>query len=224
MSAKALEFTILTAARTGETVHATWAEMDLEARVWVVPANRMKSRRPHRVPLTEPALAVLEAVKPPGGYRPTSWVFPSLWRRGKPLSTAAMERMLQDLGYGERATVHGFRSTFRDWAGDCTNFAKETIEAALAHVVGDETERAYRRGDALLKRRKLMEAWAGFWRGRRGTMWQRSVGRASADPRSSNARASRRCDRPPRSEALPIRPSSGRRAVWYGPGTRLQPS
>lgn len=162
MGARALEFTVLTAARTSETVYATWAEVDLKERVWTVPKERMKGRLEHRVPLTDAALAVLEAVKPPNGYRPGSWVFPSMFRRGKPLSTAAMERVLQDMDYGERATVHGFRSTFRDWAGDCTNFAKETIEAALAHVSGDETERAYRRGDALLKRRKLMEAWAGY--------------------------------------------------------------
>lgn len=168
MSAKALEFTILTVARTSETVFATWAEMDLAEKVWTVPASRMKAGRLHRVPLTAPALAVLEAVKPPNGYRPTSWVFPSLWKRGRPLSTAAMDRMLGDMGYAGKATVHGFRSSFRDWAGDATNFERATIEAALAHLTGDETERAYRRGDALLKRRKLMEAWAGYLALKRG--------------------------------------------------------
>jgi integrase len=161
MSARALEFTVLTAARTSETIRATWAEMDLAEKVWTVPAERMKGRRVHRVPLSDAALAVLEAVKPPDGHAPTSWVFPSLWRAGKPLSTAAMERALQDLGY-DHVTVHGFRSSFRDWAGDATNFARETVEAALAHMSGDAVERAYRRGDALLKRRKLMEAWAAF--------------------------------------------------------------
>ncbi|MFN3582963.1 tyrosine-type recombinase/integrase [Phenylobacterium sp.] len=168
MAAKALEFTVLTAARTSETIFAVWSEMDLDAKVWTVPKERMKKRREHRVPLSPAALAVLEAATPPEGGKPGAWVFPSLWRPGKPLSTAAMERVLDDLGLQGRATVHGMRSTFRDWAGDCTNFDKETIEAALAHLVGDETERAYRRGDALLKRRKLMEAWAGFLAERAG--------------------------------------------------------
>lgn len=168
MSARALEFTVLTAARTSETIHATWAEMDLAAKVWTVPAKRMKSGRLHRVPLSDAALAVLEAVKPPNGYRPTSWVFPSLFKRGRPLSTAAMDRMLGDMGFAGKATVHGMRSSFKDWAEDATNFPNGVIEAALAHLVGDETERAYRRGDALLKRRKLMEAWAGFLAAKRG--------------------------------------------------------
>lgn len=162
MSAKALEFTILTAARTSETILATWAEVDLDAKLWTVPAARMKAGRIHRVPLTEAAIAVLEAVKPPNGHRPSSWVFPSLWRRGRPLSTNAMDRMVEEMGYSDRATVHGFRSTFRDWAGDATGFPREVIEAALAHVSGDAVERAYRRSDALDRRRKLMDAWAGF--------------------------------------------------------------
>lgn len=162
MSARALEFTILTAARTSETIYAVWSELDLEAKVWTVPKERMKGRRVHRVPLTDAALKVLETVKPPNGHKPGDWVFPSMFRRGKPLSTAAMERMLQDMGFGEKATVHGFRSAFRDWAGDQTDHMRDTIEAALAHAVGDETERAYRRGDALEKRRALMEDWAAF--------------------------------------------------------------
>lgn len=162
MSARALIFTILTCARTSETIKATWAEVDLAGKVWTVPAARMKAKRPHRVPLTAAALAVLEAVKHPDGVRPSDWVFPSQYRAGRPLSTAAMERALEDMGLKGVATVHGFRSSFRDWAGDATNFATDTIEAALAHLVGDETERAYRRGDALLKRRKLMDAWSGY--------------------------------------------------------------
>lgn len=161
MSARALEFTVLTAARTSETIKATWAEIDLEGKVWTVPAERMKMRREHRVPLSEPALAVLEAVKPPDGYVPGSWVFPSLWRAGKPLSTAAMERALQDLGY-DHVTVHGMRACFKTWAHEATNFQREIIEAALAHAVGDQVERAYQRGDALLKRRRVMDAWASY--------------------------------------------------------------
>jgi integrase len=160
MAAYALRFTILTVGRTSEVVFARWHEVGGD--VWTCPPERMKMNREHRVPLPAAALEVLERVKPPDGYKPDSWIFPSLFRKGKPLSTAAMERVLEDMGLKGVATVHGFRSTFRDWAGDCTNFDTATIEAALAHLVGDETERAYRRGDALLKRRKLMEAWAGY--------------------------------------------------------------
>lgn len=160
MAAHALRFTILTVARTSETILAKWSEIDGD--VWTVPADRMKMKREHRVPLSAAALAVLEAVKHPDGVKPSDWIFPSMFRKGKPLSTAAMDRVMDDLGQQGKATVHGFRSSFRDWAGDSTNFDRSTIEAALAHLVGDETERAYRRGDALLKRRKLMEAWAGY--------------------------------------------------------------
>lgn len=162
MAAYALTFTILTAARTSETLRATWAEIDLSGKVWTVPKERMKAGREHRVPLPQAALDVLEKARHPDGVKPTDWIFPSLFRAGKPLSTAAMERVLDDMKVRGRATVHGFRSSFKDWASDTTNFANETVEAALAHVVGDATEQAYRRGDALLKRRKLMEAWAGY--------------------------------------------------------------
>jgi integrase len=168
MAAHALAFTILTAARTSETIYATWAEVDLKERLWTVPGERMKGGREHRVPLTEAAVAALERARHPDGVKPGDWVFPSLFRKGRPLSTAAMERAMHDMGLRGKATVHGFRSAFRDWAGDCTNFERGTIEAALAHAVGDDTERAYRRGDALLKRRKLMEAWAGFLARRAG--------------------------------------------------------
>lgn len=162
MSAYALAFTILTASRTSEALRATWAEIDLAAKLWTVPKERMKAGREHRVPLPQAAVEVLDKVRHPDGVKPSDWIFPSMFRPGKPLSTAAMERVLEDMGLKGAATVHGFRSTFRDWAGDSTNFANETIEAALAHVLGDATEQAYRRGDALLKRRKLMEAWAGY--------------------------------------------------------------
>jgi integrase len=162
MAAYALVFTVLTAARTSETLRATWAEIDEAAGLWTVPKERTKGGREHRVPLPQAALDVLAKAKHPDGVRPEDWVFPSLFRKGKPLSTAAMERVLEDMSLKGKATVHGFRSTFRDWAGDCTTFDRGTIEAALAHAIGDETERAYRRGDALIKRRKLMEAWAGY--------------------------------------------------------------
>jgi integrase len=153
----ALEFCILNASRTGEVLGAKWSEIDREAKLWTVPAERMKAGRAHRVPLTTQALEILaEAEK----IRTSEYVFPGQ-RRDRPLSSMAMEEMLRRMKI-ENATVHGFRSSFRDWAGECTSFPREIAEAALAHTVGDETERAYRRGDALEKRRKLMEAWAGF--------------------------------------------------------------
>lgn len=156
MAARALEFTILTAARSGETLGATWAEIDLERRVWTVPALRMKAGREHRLPLSD---AALELLRPLNELRDGDLVFPGQ-RRGRPLSVMAMEMVLRRMEVP--VTVHGFRSSFRDWVGEETEFPREIAEAALAHVVGDATERAYRRGDALERRRKLMDAWAGF--------------------------------------------------------------
>lgn len=178
----ALEFTILTAVRNGECRGATWSEFDLEANVWTIPAERMKGeagkKRLHRVPLTPAAVAVLDKVRPDGGGAPKAFVFPTPISGGK-LSENALQGVVNDMGLKGTATVHGFRSTFRDWAGESTNFQRETIEAALAHRLGDETERAYRRGDALLKRRKLMEAWASFL-GKQVGSNVRQLGRKSA--------------------------------------------
>jgi integrase len=157
VSALALEFTILTAGRTGEVLGAVWQEMDLDEKVWTVPASRMKAGREHRVPLTARVLNILETVKK---VRTGEHVFPGQ-RRGKPLRGMALVTVLRRLGFRD-ATVHGFRSAFRDWAGNETSFAREIAEAALAHTVGDMTERAYRRGDALEKRRELMTAWGSF--------------------------------------------------------------
>jgi integrase len=157
MAALALELTILTAARSGEVFGARLSEIDREARVWTVPGERMKSGREHRVPLTDRALEILDEAAARGSG---DLIFEGQ-RSGRPLSSMAMEMLLRRMKV-EGVTVHGFRSSFRDWAGECTAFPREVAEAALAHVVGDETERAYRRGDALAKRRKLMEAWAGF--------------------------------------------------------------
>ena len=156
ISARALEFVILTAARSGETLGARWDEIDLDQRLWTVPAERMKAGRPHRVPLSTAAMQVLE---PLAELRDGDLVFPGQ-RQGRPLSVMAMEMILRRMEVA--VTVHGFRSSFRDWAGEETDFAREIAEAALAHVVGDATERAYRRGDALERRRKLMEAWAAY--------------------------------------------------------------
>jgi integrase len=154
MGAKALRFLILQVKRTSEVVFARWPEIDLEAKLWVIPPERMKGGREHREPLTKEAVEILREL-----YlsRTDEWVFPG-FMKDRPISTATMTKALRLAG-GEDFTVHGFRSSFRDWAGEETSFPREIAEAALAHVVGDETERAYRRGDALAKRRKLMEAW-----------------------------------------------------------------
>ncbi len=158
MAARALEFTILTAARTSETLKAYWEEIDLSAQVWTIPASRMKAAKEHRVPLSGPALAILRAVR--AGSSATGPVFPG--RRGKPLSNMAMDMVLRRMDVG--VTVHGFRSSFRDWAGEMTDTPREVAEAALAHTVGNSAELAYRRGDALAKRRVLMEAWGSYCR------------------------------------------------------------
>lgn len=156
-SARALEFTILTAARTTEAINARWDEFDLEAGLWVVPGERMKAGREHRVPLSNRALVILKALPKIKG---SPYLFPGRSGR-KPLSNMAMLQLLRDMK-GNSLTVHGFRSSFRDWAGEATNFARETAEAALGHVLGDKVEAAYRRGDALEKRKKLMEAWSAY--------------------------------------------------------------
>ena len=152
----ALEFAILTAARTGEIIGARWAEIDLEAKVWTVPASRMKNGREHRVPLSVEALAVLTKVSQ---GEPEEFVFAG--RKKRPLSNMAFLMLLRRMGH-DKLTGHGFRSTFRDWAAERTNFQAEIAEAALGHVVGNKVEAAYRRGDFFEKRRRLMEAWAQF--------------------------------------------------------------
>jgi integrase len=152
----ALEFAILTAARTGEIIGARWAEIDLQAKVWTVPASRMKNGREHRVPLSVEALAVLTKVSQ---GEPEEFVFAG--RKKRPLSNMAFLMLLRRMGH-DKLTGHGFRSTFRDWAAERTNFQAEIAEAALGHMVGNKVEAAYRRGDFFEKRRRLMEAWAQF--------------------------------------------------------------
>jgi integrase len=156
-AALALRFLISTAARSGEVLGARWAEIDLDAKVWTVPASRMKGAREHRVPLSSRALAILEKL---AEAKTGDFVFAGE-RRGKPISGMAMSMLLRRMKI-EGATVHGFRSGFRDWAGNETGFPREVCEAALAHATGGAVERAYRRSDALEKRRVLMEAWAAF--------------------------------------------------------------
>lgn len=159
MAALALEFLILTAARSGEVLGARWDEFDLEENVWIVPAVRMKAGREHRVPLSVRAVELLELVKPLAEEVSDAPVFPSQ-QRGKSLSSMALAMLLRRMNTG--CSVHGFRSSFRDWAGEVSIFPRELAEAALAHTVGDATERAYRRGDALEKRRMMMEAWSAY--------------------------------------------------------------
>ena len=160
MAALALEFTILTAARTGEVLGAKWSEIDLAGRLWTVPGERMKAGRPHRVPLSDRAVSILLEMR---GARSGNYIFLGQ-KAHKPLSGMAMAMLLRRMCIGD-VTVHGFRSSFKDWCAEATSFPNELSEAALAHVVGDRVERAYRRGDALDRRRELMEAWAAFLSG-----------------------------------------------------------
>jgi integrase len=161
VSALALRFAILTASRTSEVIGARWSEIDLRAAIWMVPAGRMKAAREHRVPLSEGALDVLhEVVKLNSKTVPTAYVFPGR-KAGKPLSSMALLMLLRRMGRGD-LTAHGFRSTFRDWCAEATNYPREVAEAALAHTLRDKTEAAYQRGDLMEKRRRLMEEWATF--------------------------------------------------------------
>ncbi|MDW7745154.1 tyrosine-type recombinase/integrase [Halomonas sp.] len=157
LAARALEFAILTAARSGEVRGATWTEIDLGAKVWIIPAERMKAGRPHRVPLSDDALAVLRGL-PAGGagdlvFKPS---------RGRQLSENALTNVLKRMGI--KATAHGFRSTFRDWVAEFTATPHDVAEMALAHTIKNSAEAAYRRGDLLDKRRRLMQQWAEFCR------------------------------------------------------------
>jgi integrase len=155
-SARALEFIILTATRTSEVIGATWAEVDIANKVWVIPGSRMKARNEHRVPLSERAINILKALPREAGN-------PFLFiggRKDRPLSNMAMLELLKGMRRG--LTVHGFRSTFRDWAAESTSYPNHVMEMALAHTVGNAVEAAYRRGDLFEKRRRLMGEWARY--------------------------------------------------------------
>lgn len=154
VSALALEFTILTAARSGEVLGARWDEVDLDNAVWVIPAERMKASKEHRVPLSKPAIEILRATQ----ELRKDWIFPAA--RGGRLTGMAMAMLLRRMKVA--VTVHGFRSSFRDWASECTDYAHEVQEMALAHTIGNKVERAYRRGDMFEKRRQLMTEWAAY--------------------------------------------------------------
>jgi integrase len=154
VSALALEFTILTAARTGEVIGAKWAEVDLDKAIWTVPASRMKAGKEHRVPLSPRAIEILKSTQ---GLR-TEWLFPAT--KGGSMSGMAMSMLLRRMKVD--VTVHGFRSSFRDWSAECTGYAHEVAEMALAHTIENKVERAYRRGDLFDKRRRLMDDWAAY--------------------------------------------------------------
>jgi len=153
----ALQFTIFTAARSGEVYWATWEEINFDEEIWTIPAERMKSGRAHRVPLSTACSKILNLMP---RLNSNSYLFPGIGQ-GKPLSHVAMAKVLARLGESG-VTPHGFRSSFRDWCGNETSYPREVAEAALAHVVGDAAEQAYRRSDALSKRRSLMEDWATY--------------------------------------------------------------
>jgi integrase len=157
LAARALEVVILTACRSGEVRGARWDEIDLGKAVWVIPADRMKAGKEHRVPLSERAVAILAVLQE---MRTSEFMFPGA-ASGKPLSGMAMAMQLRRMKRGD-ITVHGFRSAFRDWASETTSFPHEVCEQALAHTISNKTEAAYRRGDLFEKRRKLMDAWAQF--------------------------------------------------------------
>ena len=153
-AARALEFTILTAARTGEVIGAKWGEIDFNDAIWTVPEHRMKASKEHRVPLAKPVLELLRALPHEDG---NEYVF--IGPRSAGLSGAAMTAVLKRMDHGD-ITVHGFRSSFRDWAAETTAFPNDVVEMALAHTIENKTEAAYRRGDLFNKRKQLMEAWA----------------------------------------------------------------
>jgi integrase len=155
-AARALEFTILTAGRTSEVLGAKRSEIDIAARMWTVPASRMKARREHRVPLSESAIAIVEAM--PAEFE---YLFPGA-RAGKPLSNMAMQMTLRRMGLADQAVTHGFRSTFRDWGSETGDYPNELLEMAIAHTVSNKVEAAYRRGDLLKKRHQLMADWERF--------------------------------------------------------------
>lgn len=154
VAALALEFTILTAARTGEVIGAKWDEVDLEKAIWTIPASRMKAGKEHRVPLSPRAVEILKSTQ---GLR-KEWLFPAT--KGGSMSGMAMSMLLRRMKVD--VTVHGFRSGFRDWSAECTGYAHEVAEMALAHTIENKVERAYRRGDLFDKRRRLMDDWATY--------------------------------------------------------------
>jgi integrase len=159
IAARALEFLLLTAARTGEVIGARWNELDLLDKTWTLPAARMKAGREHRVPLSARAVAIFEEMQA-HRHGDDSFAFPG-GKAGRPLSNMAFLMLLRRMDRGD-LTAHGFRATFKTWASERTGFQSEIVEAALAHVVGNKVEQAYQRSDMFEKRRRLMQQWATF--------------------------------------------------------------
>ena len=159
IGARALEFLILTAARSGEVIGARWREIDLKNKLWTVPAERMKAGKEHRVPLCPRAIAILEAIVP-DRVEGSAFVFPGSQPQ-KSQSNMVFLMLLRRMNFGH-LTAHGFRATFKTWATERTNFPREVVEAALAHVAGDKIEAAYQRGDIFNKRLRLMTAWSDY--------------------------------------------------------------
>lgn len=157
VSARAVEFVALTAARSGEARNATWDEIDFAEKLWIVPAERMKASRPHEVPLSDRAIEILLARKD----KATGMLIFEGEKEGSPITDTAMTKAFRAAGAGD-ATLHGLRSSFRDWCGDETSYPRDVAEAALAHVLKDKTEAAYRRGTALAKRREMMDEWSSY--------------------------------------------------------------
>jgi integrase len=163
ISAYALKFLILTATRTSEVLHSQWNEIDLALATWTIPAERMKTRREHRVPLSLSALAVIKALPSISG---NPYIFPGA-RQGRPLSNMALLQLMRGMGYGVNGNrgnyvPHGFRSSFRDWSGEVSSYPRDVAEMALAHVIENKVEAAYRRGDLFVKRANMMQAWAEY--------------------------------------------------------------
>lgn len=163
----ALEFLVLTASRSGEVRLATWDEIDFDKAEWIVPAHRMKGKRQHRVPLTDRSITILRQAKQCDDG--SGFIFPGT-RSGKPLSDMTLSKLVKELDYN--ADIHGFRTSFRTWAQECSNSPREVAEAALAHVVKNKSEAAYARSDLFEKRRKLMNAWAAYLTAKNSTVIQ----------------------------------------------------
>ena len=157
IGARVLEFLILTAARTSEAIRAQWDEIDLDKSPWIIPAERIKAGKEHRVPLSPPALAIITQL---ARIKESEFVFPG-GKKGKALSTNALLALLKRMKRDD-LTGHGFRSTFRDWAAESANYPRDVAEMALAHTIGDKVEAAYRRGDLMEKRKRMMDEWAKF--------------------------------------------------------------
>ncbi|MGQ7248132.1 tyrosine-type recombinase/integrase [Halomonas sp. V046] len=163
ISSKALQFLMLTATCTSEVLRSEWPEIDLDNETWTIPADRMKARREHRVPLSRQAVELLTQLP---RIKDNSYVFPGA-RQGRPLSNMAMLQLMRGMGFGldgERGDYvpHGFRSSFRDWTGEVTSYPRDVAEMALAHTIENKVEAAYRRGDLFEKRRAMMQDWADF--------------------------------------------------------------